>query len=92
MGRIKVYFQATMTYAAELDYDDLVKLAQADDPDGYLNPGDVLTVPPESDIPAGHGIDMDVWAGSELSERLWVIGKQVDSTETRLTGLERPTS
>ena len=89
MTKIKVYFECTKTYAAELDYDELARLAATEDPEEYMNPDDVLTIPAEADLPPGKEVTMDAWPGAELSERIWETGREIDSSETRVTGLER---
>ena len=80
MSKIRVYFESTVTYAADLDYDELAELAE-DSGDGEL------VVPGEAALSAANEFAANAFPGEALSERLWDIGTEVDSSETRVTGL-----
>ena len=79
--RVRVTFEAVSSYDADLDYQEYVDLlSQEDDPEVPLLSRQQLREGPWTG---------NVWAGSELGERLWNAGIESDSGETRVTRIER---
>jgi hypothetical protein len=81
--RVKVYFESLTTHAAEIDYADLVRLAEDAD----------FEVPSQEELKTNPTVPLNApkWSGADLSEYLWDHGHEVDSSETRVTEFEEVT-
>jgi hypothetical protein len=81
LRRVKVYFRTTTDHEATLDYDELAELAAQ-------NGGLKVPSPHELGRQGRVALERPVWSGAELGEVLWERGRQIDSSETLITGLE----